>query len=120
MNFIERVDIELKREKIRKSDLARGTQIADSTIRSYFDGCSPNLEAAIKIANFLNQSLDYLATGKASKDFVMSQEERELVLQFRRLDDRDKNAITTLTAHALQPILQDTQTRQERFCSVKS
>jgi transcriptional regulator with XRE-family HTH domain len=96
MNFIERVDIELKREKIRKSDLARGTQIADSTIRSYFDGCSPNLEAAIKIANFLNQSLDYLATGKASKDFVMSQEERELVLQFRRLDDRDKNAITTL------------------------
>lgn len=101
MNFIDRVKIELEKQEIRKSDLSRGTQIADSTIRSYFDGCSPNLEAAIKIAAYLNMSLDFLATGKETEDFTLTREERELLNAFRRLDDRDKNAITTLAQSLL-------------------
>lgn len=97
MSFFENVKAELKSQKLRIADLSRGASIPDGTLRTYDRrGALPSIDVAVKIAEYLGVSLDYLATGQAAKDFTLTHEERELVLQFRRLDDRDKNAITTL------------------------
>lgn len=101
MSFIDRVEKELMSRKLRKSDLAHGAGIPDGTIRSYFKGSSPTIEAAARIAAFLNLSLDFLVSGISTGEIQLNNEERELLNAFRRLDDRDKNAITTLAQSLL-------------------
>ena len=51
---------ELKERKISKSELARSTEIGDSTIRSWEKGSQPTLDKLIKIANYLDITLDEL------------------------------------------------------------
>ena len=60
MDFIEKLLNELKKRKISKSELARSTEIGDSTIRSWEKGSQPTLDKLIKIANYLNITLDEL------------------------------------------------------------
>jgi transcriptional regulator with XRE-family HTH domain len=60
MEFIERLLAELKDRKISKSELARSTEIGDSTIRSWEKGSQPTLDKLIKIANYLELTLDEL------------------------------------------------------------
>lgn len=60
MEFIERLLTELKNRKINKSELARSTGIGDSTIRSWEKGSQPTLDKLIKIANYLDLTLDEL------------------------------------------------------------
>lgn len=60
MDFIEKLLNELKKRKISKSELARSTKIGDSTIRSWEKGSQPTLDKLIKIANYLNITLDEL------------------------------------------------------------
>lgn len=60
MKFIEKLLAELKKRNISKSELARCTEIGDSTIRSWEKGSQPTLDKLIKIANFLNLTLDEL------------------------------------------------------------
>ena len=59
MDFIEKLLNELKERK-SKSELARSTEIGDSTIRSWEKGSQPTLDKLIKIANYLNITLDEL------------------------------------------------------------
>ena len=60
MDFIEKLLNEFKERKISKSELARSTEIGDSTIRSWEKGSQPTLDKLIKIANYLNITLDEL------------------------------------------------------------
>ena len=60
MVFIEKLLNELKERKISKSELARSTEIGDSTIRSWEKGSQPTLDKLIKIANYLDITLDEL------------------------------------------------------------
>lgn len=50
---------------LRASDLSRGTGIKYNTILSYLNkNCVPRADYAIKIATFLNVSVEYLMTGE--------------------------------------------------------
>ena len=60
MDFIKKLLNELKERKISKSELARSTEIGDSTIRSWEKGSQPTLDKLIKIANYLDITLDEL------------------------------------------------------------
>lgn len=100
-DFINRLEDILKARRIKKAELSRETQIADTTLRSYFQGVEPPVSAIIKIAAYLGISLDFLLCGDDEPAKSLSDEERELLNAFRRLDDRDKNAITTLAQSLL-------------------
>ena len=60
MKFIEKLLSELKKRNISKSELARSTEIGDSTIRSWEKGSQPTLDKLIKIADYLDLTLDEL------------------------------------------------------------
>jgi HD-GYP domain-containing protein (c-di-GMP phosphodiesterase class II)/transcriptional regulator with XRE-family HTH domain len=63
--FLENVDHILKQKGKRRTWLSKQTDIALSTINSWFSkDILPKIDDALKVAQVLNTSLDYLATGR--------------------------------------------------------
>ena len=59
--FPERLDEAMSSQGIAPSDFEDLDVVSASSIKSYLDGKTvPNLRTAVKIAEFLNVSLDYL------------------------------------------------------------
>lgn len=69
--------IRLKEARIKKNisqaELSRLTGIAPATLSSYEKGKSPTIDKAIKIANVLDVSLDWLS-GKKTESFLETRE----------------------------------------------
>lgn len=66
MRFLENLDYLLHKNKMTRSDLARATGLAPSTVNSWFNRSSDNvtLVSLLKIANYFNVSLDELVNGE--------------------------------------------------------
>ena len=60
MEFIEKVKEELKKQGITRIELSRNTEIANSSIKNWENGKQPSLDKALKIAKYLNFSIDEL------------------------------------------------------------
>lgn len=69
MNFKDRLREEIEFKGFQIKEIASKIGISNSTLLSYIDarGVLPNVETAVKIADALNVSVEYLVTGK---DFV--------------------------------------------------
>lgn len=64
-DFLKRVLEELDFLSTSKADLARFLNVRKSTVYSWFERDTiPAADTALKIADFLNVSLEYLVTGK--------------------------------------------------------
>lgn len=64
-DFLKRVLEELDFLNTSKADLARFLNVRKSTVYSWFERDTiPAADTALKIADFLNVSLEYLVTGK--------------------------------------------------------
>lgn len=64
MNFSQNLRNLLFYNELKASDLSRGTGINYNTILSYLNkGCIPRVDYAVKIAVYLNVSVEYLVTG---------------------------------------------------------
>lgn len=64
-DFLKRVLEELDFLNASKADLARFLNVRKSTVYSWFERDTiPAADTALKIADFLNVSLEYLVTGK--------------------------------------------------------
>ncbi|MBR4376671.1 MAG: helix-turn-helix transcriptional regulator [Spirochaetia bacterium] len=64
MNFWERVENLIEQKGINKKTLASETGIDSSSIsKGLKNGSFPSAETAVKIAKFLNTSVEYLVTG---------------------------------------------------------
>ena len=65
MSFSENLKTELYYSSIKASELARATKIPYATILSYLNkDVLPRVDYAVRIAKFLNVSVEYLVTGK--------------------------------------------------------
>lgn len=63
--FLQRVLEEMDFLQVSKAELSRAIEVPDPTVRSWFKKDSiPAADTALKIADFLNVSLEYLVTGK--------------------------------------------------------
>lgn len=60
MEFIEKVKEELKKQGITRIELSRNTEITNSSIKNWENGKQPSLDKALKIAKYLNFSIDEL------------------------------------------------------------
>lgn len=69
--FYERLIDELKYQDISLATLAKGIDIADSTVRNFKKNVIPKADLAVKIADFLKVSVSWLITGEGSRT-VMS------------------------------------------------
>lgn len=93
--FLKRVLEEMDFLQVSKAELSRAIEVPDPTVRSWFKKDSiPAADTALKIADFLNVSLEYLVTGekdesKKSKT-ELSDFEKNLLCEAKVLTQEDK------------------------------
>ena len=101
-DFAKRIEIELDYLGLKKSDIAHGLNIADSTVRSWWaKDTIPAADTALKIASFLNVPLEYLIDGTKSeekKSLKLSDFEKELLEEAKDLTSEDKTELLAYIA----------------------
>lgn len=86
MNFWERVDNLLEQKGINKKTLAAEAGIDASTIsKGLKNGGFPSADTAVKIAQYLNTSVEYLSTGKDLKLSMNQSEEMDILFKYSQV-----------------------------------
>lgn len=101
-----RIDNLLTQMQMKRTDLARATNIPVSTIKNWInEGSTPSADAAFKVANYFGITVEWLVTGKNSEnkkqDVILSDQENSLIDIYRKLDERDQNALITMAESLL-------------------
>lgn len=107
MNFWETVDSELKYQKKERKDLANAVGFDVSSIgKGMKNGSVPLADTAVRIANFLNVSVEYLVSGgeslgtfnspNLSADFQKFFFYRKLVNKIDSMPEKTKKAIVEM------------------------
>ena len=97
MEFKDRLREEMEYKGIIGKELAAKVGISYSTFLSYIDsrGVLPNVETAVKIANVLGVSVEYLVTG--NKDSKPNSPEEIPVNNFRNLSESNKQNLLKIS-----------------------
>lgn len=91
MNRIKKLRVE---NGWRQADLAQKLHTRQQTIGNYETGeRSPDVETILKLCEIFDCSSDYLLGRTALPSPELSEEETELVLAFRRADDRSREMV---------------------------
>ncbi|AEE16470.1 helix-turn-helix domain-containing protein [Treponema brennaborense] len=99
MNFWERVDELLEEQDINKKTLAMEAGFNPSNItKGIKNNNAPSAETAVKIAQKLGVSVEYLVTGKNLQEEgeVLSAQTKELVRIYSKLSAHDKIILLAL------------------------
>lgn len=97
--FSERLLQELNYLGFSQADLARYLNVRQSTIQTWIQkGSIPAADTALKVARFLNISLEYLITGKnpPPKEEKISRENLDFLDSFLLLPEDEQNEIKDL------------------------
>lgn len=91
-NFSKTLTAIMNERNLKRADFTKNLDIGESTQRGWINGKEPSVEIALKVAQYLGVSLDYLATGK-SDDFFLASDEKNLVLLFRAMKPQDRELL---------------------------
>jgi transcriptional regulator with XRE-family HTH domain len=98
MGFKENLKSELAYQDILVKELAAVSKISKHTLDNYLSvrGYMPSADVAVKIANALGVSVEYLVTGEENNPdkSSMGPEIRSLVQNFKLLSEDDRKMIT--------------------------
>lgn len=89
MTIVERIKSVATARGETLTSLERAIGLSKSSIRKW-DIQSPSIDKVIKISEYLQVSIDYLATGKISG---LSEEEREFLTKWNNLDKTEQEVI---------------------------
>lgn len=96
MNFIDRLELVLKQKNITKTELANKLNIRWPTLSEWAkNGSIPAADIALKIADYLNVSLEWLITGK-EKENTITMEQKELLELCAKLTPEQSATIKTV------------------------
>lgn len=108
MCFWDRVIILLEQKDISRKELIISTGIESSLIsKGLSDTSTPRTETALKIANYLGTTVEFLVTGKNPHSIILSHElynfEQNLddIASLCKLSDENKNIIRQLIRELL-------------------
>lgn len=99
MTIYERIEVEMDRRGMFRAELARRSNIPDSTLRGWQRGSVPSAEALLSVSKALGVSLEYLVSGEKPvlKGLVIpDQEESNLIKLYRSLLEEDKKSLLVL------------------------
>lgn len=95
MEFVDRIDLKLKEKGIKRFSFCEDMNITHSALTDWSKrGTIPSADTVLKIANYLNVSMEWLLTGRNPEG--ITDEEAELLRRYRTLDARDKSVVTVL------------------------
>lgn len=85
------------REKITQAELGKKLDIAPSTVSMWEKGCrAPDYEMLKRIAKFFNVSTDYLLDNEVKHAEKFSDDETNLIHDYRLLDEDGKNLVVSV------------------------
>lgn len=92
MCFRDRLREEIAFKDFSVKELAAKVGISYSTFLSYIDarGVLPNVDTAVKIAEILEVSVEYLVSGKEIINENNNSEEEKILACYRKLSDSNK------------------------------
>lgn len=97
MSFWKNVENELEYQNISRKDLAKRAGFAVSGISLGITNNSvPYADVAVRIADVLNVSVEYLVTGKNNEKTTLSPQLNQLFSNILQLDDYDLESIRAL------------------------
>ena len=107
MGFGENLHNELVYQDIQIKELAARTGIKKSTLDKYLSGkkSQPNVENAVKIADTLGVTVEYLVKGEeisSDNKTILTTESRVFINQYNQLSNYDKQTIKELTQSFLK------------------
>ena len=95
MKIVERIDETLKLKGLNRVDLSKAMEIKPQNVSSWSTrGTIPAADIALKIAKYLNVSLEWLITGTEPEG--LSLEEREILEKWNSLEEGQKETVTIL------------------------
>ena len=99
MGFKENLRDELQFRNMTVKELSIASGIKKQTLDNYLSthNSIPSVEVAVKIAQALNVSVEYLVTGKEAFVFDNDQKLRILTLIFQELDDSHKQLLIDIS-----------------------
>ena len=98
MGFAENLRAELDYQDIQIKELSQKTGISKHTLDKYLFGtkAQPGVENALKIAQALGVSVEYLVEGKSASYKSLPQEYQELLENFQNLNQFNKKTVMDL------------------------
>lgn len=91
MEIGNRIKERQKELKMKQKDILEKTNIAHSSMSTYVTGAGvPNTEAIFKIAKALDTTVEWLLTGEMSNNSTLTEDERELLMLFNQLPQREQ------------------------------
>lgn len=98
MGFAENLRDELEYQGMQVKELAEKTGLSINTLNKYRPGSTvvPTIDNALKIAQILNVSLDYLATGIDTKSENASRDIQKLVKKVRKFSAHDLETVKSV------------------------
>ncbi|MCF0241224.1 MAG: helix-turn-helix transcriptional regulator [Treponema sp.] len=101
MTFRERLRNEIEYKGLMVKEISAAVGISNSTFLSYIDarGVLPNVETAVKIADFLGVSVEYLVNGTDGQTKTVSEtrEEGLLMNNYRSLSKENKTVLLAIS-----------------------
>ena len=110
MDFRERLKEVMAYHDIKTQELAEKSGVNKRTIDHYLmsDSQEPSVSKAVKIAQALNVSVEYLVTGKsAGGTDSQSREMRDFMRDFSALPPRQKSAVAQLVHLLAEPFVRE-------------
>ncbi|GHV58139.1 hypothetical protein AGMMS49579_25090 [Spirochaetia bacterium] len=93
MDFWTRLKEQIKRKNTTQEWIAAKIEVPFGTFRKWLTRKTyPDLKQGLEIAGLLDTSVEYLVTGSGPD--ILSEEERNLVRNYRKLDKADQENIT--------------------------
>ena len=89
----------LDKKGLKNSDVAKGAKVSNMTLSDWKHGrTNPKTETMVKIANFLDVSVDYLTTAEEKKKAerpkeLYTKEDLELLALIKKLNEKQRNLI---------------------------
>ena len=110
MDFRERLKEVMAYHDLKTQELAEKSGVNKRTIDHYLmsDSQEPSVSKAVKIAQALNVSVEYLVTGKSAggSDFL-SRELRAFMRDFSALPPRQKSAVAQIVHLLAEPFVRE-------------
>lgn len=97
MNFVERIDEKLKEKNLKRLSLCDDLNLTHSALTDWKKrGTIPSGDICLKIANYLNVSVEWLLTGEEKQAPQLSQEEEQFIGTYQSLTEEQKKTIRIL------------------------
>ncbi|MBP3367246.1 MAG: helix-turn-helix transcriptional regulator [Treponema sp.] len=103
MDFAENLKELLDEKDIMVKELSAGTGISKNTLENYLSGQKsiPNAENAVKIAQFMGTTVEFLVTGESKSRPPKPDEETQLLRSLKKLRREDFVSIKTIVESLL-------------------